>query len=147
MKIRDLLLTLVGLVISNAVPAFAQEQNTIDPEARQQLEAVFKKFQEAYNDHDAPAIAALWTEDAVEVRSWESGGGLHSGRQAIEKVFASDFASSPGKMVNEHFQVYPVRSELCAIYDTSVGSSKGRVVQIYVRDADTWKIRMSYVTF
>jgi len=35
-----LLLTLAGLAISFGVRALAQEQNTVDPEVRQQIEAV-----------------------------------------------------------------------------------------------------------
>ena len=60
MKMR-LLPTLVGLAIGFAVPAIAQEPNTVDPEVRQQIEAVHMKFYEAYNKHDAAAIAALFT--------------------------------------------------------------------------------------
>jgi hypothetical protein len=33
------ILTLVGLAISFAMPALAQQQNTVDPEVRQQIEA------------------------------------------------------------------------------------------------------------
>ena len=39
MKMR-LLLTLAGLAFSFALPTFAQEENTVDPEVRQQIEAV-----------------------------------------------------------------------------------------------------------
>jgi len=60
MKVR-LLLTLAGLAIGFAVPALAQEQNTVDPEVRQQIEAVLTKFDEAFNKNDAAAIAALYT--------------------------------------------------------------------------------------
>jgi ketosteroid isomerase-like protein len=91
MKIR-FLPTLIGLAISFALPTFAQEQKTVDPEVRQQIEAVFMKFQEAYNKHDAATMAALHTQDAVEVRSWQ---GLASGREAIGKRFAFDFATHP----------------------------------------------------
>jgi uncharacterized protein (TIGR02246 family) len=143
MKIRCLL-ALVGLAISFALPTFAQEKNTVDPQVRQQIEAVFMKFQEAYNKHDAAAMAALHTQDAVEVRSWQ---GLASGREAIEKRFAGDFASSPGKMVNELVQVYAIGNDICAISDTRVGESKGHAVTIYVREGDDLKIRMAYVTF
>jgi len=38
MKVR-LLLTLAGLAIGFAVPALAQEQNTVDPEVRRRIEA------------------------------------------------------------------------------------------------------------
>src|SRR5271166_5261987 len=66
MKIR-LVVALAGFAISFAVPTFAQGQNTVDPEVRQQIEAVSMKFVEAYNKYDAAALAALFTEDAVEV--------------------------------------------------------------------------------
>ncbi len=144
MKIR-LLLTLAGLAFGFALPTFAQEQNAVDPQVRQQIEAVLVKFEEAYNKYDAAAMAALHTQDAVEVRAWVSAGGLASGRQAIEKRFAADFASSPPKMVNELVRVYAIGNDICAITDTTVGTWKGHAVTIYVRDADTWKIRMAYV--
>jgi hypothetical protein len=68
MKIR-LLLTLAGLAIGLAMPAVAQEQNTVDPEVRQHIEAALIKFEEAFNKHDADAIATLFTLDAVQVQA------------------------------------------------------------------------------
>ena len=67
MKIR-LLLTLAGLTMGFALPAFAQEQKTVDPKMRQEVEAIEMKFQEAYNNRDVATISALHTQDAVEVR-------------------------------------------------------------------------------
>src|SRR5271166_7178778 len=99
MKIRYLLLSLAGLAISFAVPAFAQEKkDTVDPQVRQQVEAVLMKFVEAYNKHDVATISALYTPDAVEVRRAGGGtrAGVFSGRQTLEKMFAADFASNPG---------------------------------------------------
>ena len=94
MKIR-FLLVLVGLAISFALPSFAQEKNTVDPEVHQQIEALLAKADEAYNKHDAAALAAGYTEDAVFVGG---GGGPepHYVRQAIEKRIALDMASYPG---------------------------------------------------
>ena len=143
MKIR-LLITLVVFATSLALPTLAQEQKMVDPEVRGQIEAAFMKFQEAYNKHDAAAMTALHTPDAVEVRSWS---GMASGREAIGKRFAFDFASSPGKAVNKLVQVYAIGKDICAISDTTVGGSKGHAVTIYVREGDDWKIRMSYVCF
>jgi ketosteroid isomerase-like protein len=147
MKI-PLVVALAGLAISFALPTFAQDQNTVDPEVRQQIEAVLMKFDEAYNKNDAAAIAALYTQDAVRVMSWESEGGLASGQQAIEKWFAVQFASSPGNASHKLLQVYPVGNEICAITEWSFPpfSNKKLGVRIYARDADTWKIRMDYVT-
>jgi SnoaL-like protein len=93
MKMR-LLLTLAGFAIGFAVPALAQEQNTVNPEVRQQIEAALMKYEEAFNKHDAAAMATLFTLDAVQMLDWGEGG-TFSGQQAIEKYYAVDFASSP----------------------------------------------------
>jgi ketosteroid isomerase-like protein len=93
MKIR--LPALVGLAIGFAVPVLAQEKNTVDPDVRQQIEAVHMKFDEACNKHDAAAVAALFTQDAVQVWQGWPGGAEASGQQAIEKRYAVDFESSP----------------------------------------------------
>jgi hypothetical protein len=74
-----------GLAISFAVPAFAQDKDTVDPEVRQQIEAIYMTNFDAHNKHEAAAVAALYTEDAVQVSAWESEGGLATGQQAIEK--------------------------------------------------------------
>ena len=86
MKIR-LLLTLVGLAISFAMPTIAQQTSAPDPQLRQQIVALLEKFTEAWNNNDAAALAALYTQDAVEVRAAGGVGGvthagLFSGRQA-----------------------------------------------------------------
>ena len=60
MKIR-LLVALVGLAVSFALPTFAQQTNTPDPQLRQRLLALIQKFGDAYNDNDAVAVAALFT--------------------------------------------------------------------------------------
>ena len=64
MKIR-LLLALVGSAISFAWPTFAQQTNTPDPQLRQALDDLFKRETAAYNNNDAAAIAATFTEDAI----------------------------------------------------------------------------------
>jgi hypothetical protein len=80
-----LLLALVGLVIGFTVPALAQQkESTPDPQLRQQLVAFAKKYDEAFNNNDAAAAAALYTEDAVIVPET----GPVNGRQAIEKWYA-----------------------------------------------------------
>jgi ketosteroid isomerase-like protein len=145
MKMR--LVALAGLAISFALPSFAQQQNTVDPEVRQQIEAAVKKHEEAYNKYDAAAYAALYTPDAIEVLSWQSEGGATVGQQAIEKMAAAEFASFPAKQSFTLVQVYAIGSEICAIsefihYHLGV---KGHLVTIYVRDADDWKIRLSYL--
>ena len=89
MKTR-LLGALVGLAISFALPTFAQQKETVDPQLIQNLHdtIISKKYNDAINNHDAAAIAALFTEDAIFVT--DTVGPLY-GRQAIEKFYADDF--------------------------------------------------------
>jgi ketosteroid isomerase-like protein len=84
MKTR-LLGALAGLAISFALPTYAQEKEPVDPQIRQQLEALSKKFDEASNKADAVALAALFTQDAVEVAPE----GPVYGREALEKGTAT----------------------------------------------------------
>ena len=98
MKIR-LLLVLVGLAISFAVPALAQEKTATPavpnpfqpipagPALVQQLEAINLKFDEAFNKHDATAVAAFYTENAI----LSSPLGNASGLPEIEKHFTNLF--------------------------------------------------------
>jgi len=144
MKIRSLL-TLAGLVISFATPVLAEEKKQVNPEVRQQIEALLVKGDEAYNKHDAAALAAGYTEDAVFVGGG-GGPGPHYGRQAVEKRIALDMASSPGELSQSHelLQVYELGIDVCAIAKFTVGQWKGYAVFLFVREADGWKIRMEY---
>jgi uncharacterized protein (TIGR02246 family) len=141
MKIR-FLPTLAGLAIGFVVSALAQEKDTVSPEIRQQIEAVLKKLEDAYNRYDAAAFAAGFTEYAVEL----SLGSMAWGRQEIEKRYAADLASHPTKQSFKLVQAYAVGDAVCAIseffhYNTQ---TKGHYAAIYVREGDTWKIRMAY---
>ena len=86
MKIRSVV-TLVGLAIIFALPTFAQQTNTPDPQLRQRLLAVIEKHADAMNKNDAAAAAALFTEDAVYLTDR----GPFNGREAIEKMYADLF--------------------------------------------------------
>jgi hypothetical protein len=140
-----LLLALAGLVISVALPALAQEQNAVDPEVRQQIEASIMKADEAFNRSDAAGCTADYTQDAIEVWSWETAGGVAISQQAIEIRAAVRLALNPAKRVRKLVQVYPVGDQICAIseFEHTLGK-KGYCVAIYVREGDDWKIRMAY---
>ena len=84
---RRLLITVAGLAIGFAVPTFAQQTNTPDPQLRQRLVALIKNYDEVFNKNDAPALAVFFTEDAVFVTET----GPIYGREAIVKHFADLF--------------------------------------------------------
>ena len=149
MKTR-LLLTLISLAVSPVVSAIAQEQNAVDPEVRQQIEAVMMRFDDAFNKSDAAAVAALFTEHAVQVLTWIWGAGATaSGQEAIERRFRVQFPA-PGKLSHKLLQVYAIdkdiENEICAISEFyhAYFQRKGYDVRIWVREGDTWKIRMEY---
>src|ERR1700751_3787325 len=86
MKSRSVV-ALVGLAISFAVPTFAQQKEKVDPQIIEKLNAISKKFNEACNNNDAAAVAALFTEDAIFLTDT----GPIYGREAIEKQYAEWF--------------------------------------------------------
>jgi hypothetical protein len=147
MKMRSVI-ALVGLAIGFAVPTFAQEQNTVSPEVRQQIEAAVRKLEEAYNKHDAAASAAGFTKHAIEVLEWSSASatGAASGRQEIEERYGLEFASHPSKQQFKLVQVYPIGPDVCAIWEIFhyYRQEKGYYTAIYVREGDDWKIRIAY---
>jgi hypothetical protein len=144
MKMR-LLFTLAGLAIGFAAPVFAQEQNTVDPEVRQQIEAVTMRRKEAYNKHDAAAWAAFYTQGAIDVWSFEAEGAA-VGLPAIVKRYEAEFASYPAEQSFKVVQVYTIGNEICAVMEyTHHQHAKGHALVIYVRDAGDWKVRLSYV--
>jgi uncharacterized protein (TIGR02246 family) len=143
------LVALAGLAIGFAVPALAQEQNTVDPEVRQQIEAAVTKYEDAFNRNDATAIAALYTADAAEVFEHKGAGDSACGREAIEQSYAAHFASNPTKLSLKVVQVYPMGDEVCAISEFSrrFRSGKAYHATIFVREGDDWKIRIAYTTY
>ena len=56
--------------------------------------------------------------------------------------YKADFAANPGKMVNKLIALYPIGSAMCEIAHSQVGMYETQTVTIYVREGDTWKIRM-----
>ena len=148
-----LLITLVGLAISFAVPAFAQQKDTVDPQTIEQIDALAKKFDEAFDNGDAAALASLFTDDAVFVTP----GGMMYGREAIEKYWVETFQQGHfSNHLNKADQYSPhligtTGNEVWRTGEWSFtlqGKSgdpinlKGFWSAINVREGDTWKTRL-----
>ena len=151
MKTR-LLRALVGLAISFALPTFAQQKETVDPKIIEQLEAQIKKYDDATNNNDPAAIAALFTEDAVFLTDT---GPLY-GPQAVEKQYAEWFK---GWHHSNHISKRdPNTTHIIGTADNIALSAewsetdqaqgeqpfqlKGYWLAIDTRVGDAWKIRM-----
>jgi len=149
MKIRSLL-ALVGLAISFALPTFAQQTNTPDPQLREALLALAKKVDDAWNNNDAAAVAALYTKDAVEVTNE----GPIYGREAIEKHYADLFQkvhfsnhlvtpdqTSPHAICTDGNTIWE-NGEWSLTYQVKGGDpvqDKGYYSSILVREDGVWK--------
>ena len=148
MKIR-FLLALAGLAISFAVPSIAQQKDTADPRIAQQIRALTIKYDAALNNHDAAAVAALYTQDGVNAFHQTS-----HGRQAIEKSYAYDFQrwhpynhiTTVNRLnaIGNEVRATGRRSGSASARDTDFPSNnEGYYHWIIVREGDTWKIRKS----
>ena len=87
---KRLVVPLVGLAISFALPTYAQQKDLADPQTIQKLLAIVKADEEAENNHDATAKAALFTRDAVFLTP----AGPIIGRQAIQKWYTEAWQQS-----------------------------------------------------
>jgi hypothetical protein len=144
MKTR-LVVPLVGLAISFALPTFAQEKGAVDPETRQEIEATYNKRIDALKKEDAAAYAALYTQDAVLVNATGYGDDLISGQEAIRKTFENILSAGSSRISDARIlEMHPVgNNEICAITEYIwLRHQLLHSVSIYVRDADEWKVRM-----
>jgi ketosteroid isomerase-like protein len=155
MKI-GLVVVLVGSAIGFALPNFAQQANTPDPQIVQQLHAIGKKSDEAFLKGNAAALAALYTEDAVLVNDT----GPVYGRQAIEKYYADMFQTLHYFSHDTRYDPtspHPIGSDGNGVWETGEWSSaiaprgedcgphqlRGYFTSVKVREGDTWKVRMA----
>lgn len=149
MKIH-VLFALAGLIIGFAAPAFAQEGDTVDPQIAQQIRALTKQCEQAYNKHDAAAVASFFSEDA----EWKTPEGSFEGRQAIQD-----------RLQTYHFGRWHLKNEVITVdrVDTvgflvaatgswsntvqesggNVTACNGHFTSFFARDGDTWKVRYS----
>ena len=152
MKIR-LLGALVGLAISFALPTFAQQKETVDPQLIQKLDDTLnKKYNEAINNHDAAALGALYTEDGIFVTDT----GPVYGRKAIEKWYEDGFKGG-WQPKNNIFTIDPHSVRMLGPdnlgyngdwSETDKGKNgedvpvKGYCSVVDTREGDVWKIRV-----
>jgi ketosteroid isomerase-like protein len=129
------------------------KMDKINPQVIEQLNAKYKMFSEAYNNNDAAALAAFFTEDAVLVTDT----GSVYGREAIEKSYADQLQKwRVSNHIGKPDQYSPhiigtagdeawSSGEWSMTLQPETGDPiplKGHWSEIYVRDGDAWKVRM-----
>jgi ketosteroid isomerase-like protein len=138
-----LVVPLVGLAISFALPTFGQLKEVADPQIRQQLEAAQGpggKYDVAFNKNDAAAIGVLFAPDAVETGP----DGVFIGQAAIQKRYADDFSNwHPTDHVNTIQQMYLLDDKAVVINKWSVGGYKGYVTIILTPKGNDWLVQVA----
>ena len=137
------------MAISFALPTFAQEKQTVDPQLIQKLDTISKKYNEAINNYDAAAIGALYTDDAIFVTDT----GFLYDRQTIEKFYADNFKGWQPKNHTSTMDPHSVRmlgpdnlTRGGVWSETGKGKNgedvpiKGYWTEIDTRQGDAWKI-------
>jgi ketosteroid isomerase-like protein len=153
MKIRLAVVALVGVASSFVLPSLAQQNDPVNPQITEKLNANIKAYDEAVNNNDAAAVAALYTEDAVFV----SDRGPIYGRKAIEKWYADVFQGwhpknhagktgqgSPHAMGTAGNEIWS-NGEWSETGQGGTGEAiqiKGYWSAIDIREGDSFKIRM-----
>jgi ketosteroid isomerase-like protein len=150
---KRLVVPLVGLAISFALPTYAQQKDLADPQTTQKLLAGLKTDEEARNNNDPAAYAAQYTRDGVYIGEQ----GPVIGRQAIQKYFTEVWKWwHPKNCIskvdsNAYHLISTAGNELWATGEWSETGQdkngeplpiKGYWFCIYVREADDWKIRV-----
>ena len=153
---KRLVVPLVGLAISFALPTYAQQKDLADPQTTQKILAGAKAALEAHDNLDAAVFAAGYARDAVFLTPDRP----IIGRQAIQQWFTAFFQVSPlhpkNSMVkvdgNAFHWIGTAGNALWATGETSqTGPGKNSEpypvkihwLCIYVREGDDWKIRVS----
>jgi uncharacterized protein (TIGR02246 family) len=150
MKIR-ILLALLGLAISFALPTFAQQTNTPDPELRQRLIARIKTHTDALEKDDAAAVAANFTEDGILVTP----DGPIFGRDSIEKYYADLFKQvhlsnnlapvdedSPHIIGTDGKEMWATGKWSATVKGQNFGPVEAKGYWSVIREGDDWNIRM-----
>jgi uncharacterized protein (TIGR02246 family) len=143
--LRSVTITL-ALMIGMAVPAAAQQMS--DQDARSAAQSFLDTYNKGLLDHDATALAALYTEDAVIFTT----NGVLSGRPAIEKALdetLKHYRPDPSKLgyvAAVGNDVIVRGGNWSGTFPAGNGGApihmKGYWTTTDVRDGSTWKIRM-----
>ena len=150
MKIR-LVVALVGLAISFALPTFDQQKDTPDPQLREKLIAAIKKRTDALDKNDAAAVAANFTENGILVTP----DGPIFGRDSIEKYYVGVFNrvqlsdnlapvddDSPHIIGTAGNQMWATGKYSATVKGQNFGPVEAKGYWSVIREGDDWKIRM-----
>jgi uncharacterized protein (TIGR02246 family) len=143
-------LAAAGLLIGFAAPAIAQEKvGTCDGprDACQQVAALIRSYDEAFNRKDAAAVAAIFTPDGIEITEAP----VVSGREAIEQHYRDAFKAGWSDVMVNVDQFHVKDDMTWGVGDWHANApgpgnttrlAHGNWGAIWVKSGGAWKLRM-----
>lgn len=129
----------VALLVQSV--SLAQEE--VEDSIPDQIRASATAFKQAFDKHNAKALAKMWTEDGEYV---DENGQRFSGREAIANEYASYFATNPDariqlaidaiRVINENTVLEEGRASVTPTANQPPSAS--RYLVIHVRDDEGW---------
>jgi uncharacterized protein (TIGR02246 family) len=141
-------LILLVLVLGGAPAAIGAQHTEFSQAETQAIKVAHEKFSENWNQHDATAIAALFTTDSLLVTPT----GIFVGRQGIESSFKKLFDRLPSaKDFSEpvdHVQMLSNNAAIVAgTWTIQSLNLKGYWSDVFEREGQDWRIRLHSYAF
>ena len=136
------------LAIALAVPAFAQQMNTVDQQTRQQVEAIVGQFIDALNKGDGRAIAAMYGPNPMAITPYgksTSGEQIQTGIEAVHKRGLNLAAKIDNIEPLFGGQGVAVTAPYQGMFSNDPGSPhvEGNLLLVFAHVGDSWKIQIS----
>jgi ketosteroid isomerase-like protein len=134
-------------VLSLTPSASAQEQ--VDQNTRKQIEQIIAEYHDAWNNHNAAGVAALYTKDGILIT--QASQIVKHGQQNIEKNYEGAFATLPHHDSATADEIIPLGSgefmSVGAYHLTGSGNNgptklDGHWTAVYVPEGGKLKIKM-----
>jgi uncharacterized protein (TIGR02246 family) len=142
--------TITALLLLAGLCSPAAAQSSAEEKFRAAVEAIQARIADGFNKHDAAAIAANYTADAVALNPR----GLHKGRDALEKSYAALLATYVGGFdvpLDETHLIGETAgwsiNHTSLIVKTPSGETRvqGLRSALYALDHGAWKVRMETI--
>jgi hypothetical protein len=148
MKRRSLLLTAV-LALGFAMPAFAQQTNTVDQQTRQQAEGIVARLAETLSKGDQEGYRSLYASNAIDISAFGKATGQQIGDlEDVHKMGLTFIAKVDDVEPIFGGQGVVITAPYTATFTNNPATRQVQGISTLVleRDGGGWKIRIATFT-
>jgi hypothetical protein len=143
---RKSLLIMAGLALGFAMPAFAEQTNTVDQQTRQQVEGIVAKLAETLSKADGQGNQALYATNAIEISAF----GKSTGQQIGDLEDARKMGLAFTAKVDDIEPIFGGQGVVTTAPYTATFTNnpathqvQGNLMLVLERDGGGWKIRIA----